>query len=129
MHEVGLITSLMGQVGESAAAHGIAKVLRVKLVVGKLTMAQPDFLRFAFETLSPGTIFEGAALEIEERPVVLRCVACTATISPEGMEYFCPACGGRLEIQSGDELFIEYYEGETEEENCAHQGSNGPASA
>lgn len=112
MHEVGLICSLMDQVAENAAQNGITKILSVKLVVGKLTLAQPDFLRFAFANLSPGTIFEGARLQIEERPLVLRCTACGAETRPEYLDYFCPACGERMEIISGDELFIEYYEGD-----------------
>ncbi|MGQ9511677.1 hydrogenase maturation nickel metallochaperone HypA/HybF [Thermodesulfitimonas sp.] len=116
MHEVGLIYSLMDQVAENAAQHGITKIRCVKLVVGRLTLAQPAFLQFAFENLRPSTIFTEAHLEIEERPLVLRCTACGTETRPEYLTYFCPACGERMEIISGDELFIEYYEGDDGED-------------
>jgi len=104
---------MMSLIKESAERNNIVRVLRVKLVVGKLILAQPELLRFAFETLSPGTIFEGATLEIDERPLVMRCERCGNSSTPEYPEFFCE-CGGTNEIVSGEELYVEHYEGDTE---------------
>lgn len=126
MHELGLIDSMMSLIKESAERNNIVRVLSVKLVVGKLILAQPELLRFAFETLSPGTIFEGATLEIDERPLVMRCQKCGNTSTPEYAQYFC-RCGGTNEIVSGEELYVEHYEGDTEEGGDGAEGRNGTA--
>lgn len=45
-----------------------ARVERIKLVVGKLSMALPDSLQFAFEAIKAGEeLFRQADLEIEEK--------------------------------------------------------------
>ncbi|MEW6446743.1 MAG: hydrogenase maturation nickel metallochaperone HypA [Bacillota bacterium] len=126
MHELGLIDSMMSLVKESAEKNNIVRVLSIKLVVGKLILAQPELLRFAFEALSPGTIFEGARLEIEERPLVMCCQKCGNTSSPEYAQYFCQ-CGGTNKIVSGEELYVANYEGDTGEDEDGAEGRNGTA--
>ncbi|MGO0121729.1 hydrogenase maturation nickel metallochaperone HypA [Desulfothermobacter acidiphilus] len=127
MHELGIVQSMMEMVEESAVANRIVKVTRVKLVVGQLTLAQPDLLQFAFATLTPGTIFEGAELEVEERPLVLRCCSCGATFAPEYIQYACPTCGERCEVTSGKELYVDFFEGDTEEEEHGNKSGDGAA--
>ncbi|ACX53089.1 hydrogenase nickel insertion protein HypA [Ammonifex degensii KC4] len=122
MHELSIVQSMMELIQESAAANRVRRVTKVKLVVGQLTLAQPDLLQFAFATLAPETIFEGAVLEIEERPLVMRCRQCGETFKPEYIQYACPSCGGRCEVVSGKELYVDFYEGDTEEEEEEEHG-------
>ncbi|MEW6574077.1 MAG: hydrogenase maturation nickel metallochaperone HypA [Bacillota bacterium] len=126
MHELSLISSMMSLIKENTEKNNIVRVLSIKLVVGKLILAQPELLRFAFETLSTGTIFEGATLEIEERPLVMRCRKCGNTSTPEYAQYFC-RCGGTNELVSGEELYVEHYEGDSGEGDDGSQGCNGTA--
>ncbi|MDI6632468.1 MAG: hydrogenase maturation nickel metallochaperone HypA, partial [Thermoanaerobacteraceae bacterium] len=111
MHELSLVESMMSSIAESAAENNIIRVIRVKLVVGRLNLAQPELLQFAFDALRTGTIFEAATLEIEERPLVMRCRKCGGTFTPDYVNFFCPGCGGQAEIVAGQELYIEHYEG------------------
>lgn len=127
MHELSLVESMMSSIAESAAENNIIRVIRVKLVVGRLNLAQPELLQFAFEALRAGTIFEGATLEIEERPLLMRCRKCGETFAPDYVNFFCPGCGGQAEIIAGQELYIEHYEGETGEDADGAEGGNGPA--
>lgn len=125
MHELSLIQAVMEEIEQAARAHNISRVARVKLVVGRLTAALPDALQFAFEALSPGTIFEGAELEIEEVDIRLRCPACGRETVVKEITYWCPACGTRAEIVAGKELYIDYFEGR-QEEGLRDEGSDGP---
>ena len=129
MHELSLVEAMMSSVAESAAENNITRVVRIKIVVGKLNLAQPELLRFAFNALQAGTVFEGATLEIEERPLVTRCQKCGNTCAPEYPAYFCSLCGGRVEVVTGQELYIEHYEGETggDGDKDGAKGSDGPA--
>ncbi|MCL6558984.1 MAG: hydrogenase maturation nickel metallochaperone HypA [Firmicutes bacterium] len=111
MHEFSLVESMVQLVKQSASENGIKRVSRVKLVVGKLIMAQPELLQFSFEILRGGTVLEEATLEIEERPLVMRCRECGNSYSPELAEFFCPVCNGAAEVLSGKELYVEHYEG------------------
>lgn len=125
MHEIGLIQAVMDEVSRVAEANGVKRVTRVRLVVGRLNGAIPEALEFAFSVLTPGTMFEGARLEIESVPVRLNCPHCGAESQGEDLAYFCPECGGRARIVAGQELYIDYFEGDDEDED-AGEGSDGP---
>ncbi|MEW5762532.1 MAG: hydrogenase maturation nickel metallochaperone HypA [Bacillota bacterium] len=128
MHELGLIQAAMEEIERAARANHIARVVKIRLVVGKFTAALPDALQFAFQALSPGTIFEGATLEIEEVNIRLRCPSCGRETTAEDITYWCPACGARAEVVGGKELYIDYFEGD-EEEGLEDEGSAGPEAA
>ncbi|MEW5953877.1 MAG: hydrogenase maturation nickel metallochaperone HypA [Bacillota bacterium] len=113
MHEISLVQSLLKTVIESAAANSISSVHRIRLVVGEMHGALPDALQFAFEVLSGGTVCAGAMLEVEKRPLVLRCSPCGQEFGPEGISRRCPACGGSsVVLVSGDEMCVDCYEGD-----------------
>lgn len=128
MHELGLIQAAMEEIERAALANNIRRVVKVKLVVGKMNGALPDALQFAFGVLTPETMFEGAELEIEEVDVRLRCPACGRESVVGEITYWCPECGARAEIVGGRELYIDYFEGD-EEEGLNDEGGNGPEAA
>ncbi|RJX21993.1 MAG: hydrogenase maturation nickel metallochaperone HypA [Ammonifex sp.] len=125
MHEFSLVESMIELVKQSAAENHITRVTSVKLIVGKLIMAQPELLRFSFDVLSGGTILEGATLEIEERPLLMRCQGCGNEYAPDFFEVVCPECTGIGEVLSGKELHIEHYEGDSGEDDDGVEGGNG----
>lgn len=115
MHEFSLIESVLGMVKESAAQNSITKVNRVKLVVGKLSMALPDSLHFAFDAIrATEVLFRNANLEIEEKEIMVSCQQCQQTFPMEDRYCFvCPWCSSTaIEIIQGRELYLDYYEGE-----------------
>ena len=114
MHEVSLIAGLLEMVAVSAKEQGIARVTKVHLVVGAGHGALPEALSLAFAALSQGTECAGAELTVEKLSIFLRCCACHHEYSPPGWPYVsCPRCGSlTVQLLQGDELYVEYYEGE-----------------
>lgn len=124
MHEIGLMTSVMEQITESARENGIERVTKVKLVLGKMNGALPDALEFAWEIMTPDSIFVGAALEIEQVDIVVECPKCGAESAVGEIAYFCPACGARASVKKGQEFYIDFYEGDERKEDTV-EGSDG----
>ena len=63
MHELALATAV---VDICAARADGARVIRVRLEVGRLAAVLPDALRFCFDACARGTPVAGAALDIIE---------------------------------------------------------------
>ena len=76
MHELGIMTGVLESAEEAAKNAGADKVLKISLSVGVMTEAIEDVLRFAFDALSEGTIFEGCVLEITMIQPVSICLDC-----------------------------------------------------
>ena len=115
MHELSLMQSVMDIVRDSTVQNNIQRVNKVKLVVGKFSMALPDSLHFAFEAIAGvEPLFQGAVLEIEEKAIVCKCQLCQQTIEIEDSYHFvCSSCGStQVEIIQGRELYLDYYEGD-----------------
>lgn len=107
--------SVINLVEEKAKAYGLVKVTKIKLVVGKMTMAFPEALEMAFSALSRGTVAQSAKLEIEQREVRLRCPNCELEFVPELPYFACLRCGHvAYQFIQGRELYLEYFEGEGE---------------
>ena len=106
MHEAGIMESALAIVGREAASHGASRVERVTLRVGAISGAEPEALRFAFEALSPGTIAEGAELEIQSVPARAYCAGCDGDFTIGGGFVFeCPVCRALSgDVRSGREL-------------------------
>ena len=117
MHEMSLMTEMAELLAKSAKENHIGQITRVKLVVGKMTMALPDALKMAFEVLRAAAPFSpDAVLEIEERETKGLCGDCGASFLVENnYRFVCPFCQGlKIDILSGRELYVEHYEGEEE---------------
>jgi hydrogenase nickel incorporation protein HypA/HybF len=107
MHELAIAQSLLEIVEHEARPYEGARVKRIFLRIGKLSAVVPDALRFAFDAITHGGMVEGAALEIEEVPLSIRCHACREDFMVEDPFMICPHCGGGdVEMISGRELEI-----------------------
>jgi len=115
VHEVSLIAELVNILEQSAREHGIVQVKKVRLVVGESYQALPEALATAFEVLTTDTLAAGAELEIGQVKVLFRCQECEREYGGSEWPVPCPACGSfRRTLVSGNELYLDYYEGETE---------------
>lgn len=114
MHELSIMEGVLGMVRESARQNDINKINKLKLVIGKLTMIMPDSLQFAFEVLSQEEMFQGAKLEIEEVPALIRCNTCNSdSVQEDPYCFVCTTCGSnQVEIVKGREMYLDYYEGD-----------------
>ena len=114
MHELSLSSAIVNTVVKHADGRPVSAV---NLRVGHLRQVVPDSLEFYFEFVARGTVCEGAVLELEAVPGVLRCDACTADWEMDLPFFRCPECGGsEVSVVSGNEFEVESIE--VEEVQC-----------
>ena len=106
VHELGIATSALEAALARARDAGAEHVRRLELRVGELSGVEPEALRFALETILPGTAAEGAAVEIAPVAAIARCAECGRDFAPmDGTVFDCPECGSvRVTIRQGREL-------------------------
>ena len=92
---------------QAAEQAGASRVLAIRLCVGKWSCVVPEALRFAFEAVSPGTLAEGAVLEIETPDPALRCAHCGTEFAAKDIFAPCPHCAqtGGVPVR-GRELYL-----------------------
>ena len=109
MHEVGIAEAFVRAALEVAEAYGGRAVERIHIHIGRLQKVAPEALRFAFETVTHGTLAQGAALTWEEIAPRVRCGRCATVFQPEEEPLWsCPACGAATggEVLAGEELLL-----------------------
>lgn len=114
MHEFGVMSYLLQAVTEKAQEVGARRVLAINLVVGDRASLVDDAMLFYFEMMTPGTVAEGAHLNMRRIPTRFSCSLCDMTYEP-GLDFCCPTCGrvGQL-TDEGSEFLIESIEIERE---------------
>jgi hydrogenase nickel incorporation protein HypA/HybF len=112
MHETAIVQGLMRILTAKAREHGIARIVCVRLRIGRLRGLDVRQVRGCFEIFAEATAAEGARLEIEEVGVEARCRACGQTYGVPRFQFECPACGsGDAEVIKGRELELESFDG------------------
>ena len=120
MHELSIVSSVVGSVMESLERYPGARVKEVRLRVGALSAVVEDSLQFCYEIATADTPLEGSKLVVKILPVVMHCARCDADVELESVQSFrCPGCGELVgDLRQGRELeieAIEIEEGEIEE--------------
>jgi hydrogenase nickel incorporation protein HypA/HybF len=112
--------SIAGAIVATAERHaGGRRVTRVHVRVGRLRQVVPESLEFCFGMVARESVCEGAALELEIIPAVLRCRACAHEWEIESPPFWCPQCaGGDVSPVRGEELEVESIEIEEREDAC-----------
>lgn len=102
MHEMSIAESVLGIVAETARSARLAKVSAVRLEIGALAAVETHALRFCFDSVTRGSVAEGARLEIEELPGSAWCFGCCEPVAVAARTDACPRCGGvRLQVTGG----------------------------
>jgi len=116
MHETSIVTSLIELIRQRLADDGALlrgdRVTRVKMVVGPLAGVETAALRFAFEAVAPGSIVEGAELELVTPKLLAWCRGCEEEREVASVQKLvCPVCGApAVELLTGRELELESLE-------------------
>jgi hydrogenase nickel incorporation protein HypA/HybF len=112
VHELSIVQALIDQVDEEVRRSGhTGRVVRLNLIIGRLSGVHADSIRFGFEMLSPDTLLAGARLEIDEPLPDCRCAACAAITPIEELIVACPRCGSdQITIDGGQELLLQSIE-------------------
>lgn len=114
MHELSVMAYLLETVEGRAQEIGATRVLAINLVVGERTSIVDDSLLYYFDMLTPGTLAEGAELNVRRTTMRFRCARCAADYRPTGIDFQCPRCDTVGEVtDDGSELLIESMEVET----------------
>jgi len=107
MHELSIAQSIVDIVQANLPAADTHAVKSVKLKIGQLSGVVPDSLDFCFGAIIQGTSLQGANLDIEKVPFVLRCRTCKTSFESEAGIVLCQKCGGTdTEVVSGTELQV-----------------------
>lgn len=112
MHELSIIQSLTDQIASSAKEQGISSVKLVHLVNGKMSGANTSALQLSFSLFNSLPLFEQAKLVVDERDIIAWCSCCCQEQQIVDYRFVCGYCrSSQLEFLSGQELYIDYYEG------------------
>jgi hydrogenase nickel incorporation protein HypA/HybF len=111
MHELPITEGLLNLALKHAEEAGATRITQLNLVIGQLSSVVDDSLQFYWDIVSKDTIAEGAKLEFQRVPAVLRCWNCNAEFTLDGYDYLCPRCGSaQVKIISGDDFRLESIE-------------------
>jgi hydrogenase nickel incorporation protein HypA/HybF len=107
MHEVSLAGGILKIVEDVARREQFKRVSRLHLEAGTLSGVEVRALRFALESLAPGTYLDGAQLDIDTPPGQGWCMRCSTTITLMNRGDACPQCGTyQIQPTAGTELRI-----------------------
>lgn len=111
MHEMGITQGILGTAFDAAKDAGATRITEIRISVGDLTEIVDFALQFAFESLTPGTMAEGATLVVQHVVPKSRCETCGAEYEHDRFEMVCPECGSMaVTLLQGRELQIDSIE-------------------
>ena len=107
MHELSIAQNILEIVKEHLPAGVPSQVKSVRIRVGYGAGIVPDSLEFCFNAIIAKTPMQGAVLEIERVPFVVKCNTCGKTSSNESEIFLCSFCDGNdVTMVSGNELQV-----------------------
>ena len=114
MHELSMADAMVKTVLDVAEKNDATEIIEVTIEVGKLTMLNPEQLKFLIDVLVENTLLEGAEVNIVELPVELKCNLCeyAGLADMDDSDHYlaivkCPECGERnVEITAGRECNV-----------------------
>ncbi len=114
MHELSVMSYLLDTVEAEAQQHAARKVLSINVVMGQRASMVDDSMLFYFDMLTPGTVAEGARLNLRRTEMRFHCERCASDYAPSGDDFCCPTCNTVGQVtDDGSELLIESMEIET----------------
>ncbi len=114
MHESGLTEDLFTHTMQHARESNAQRVTRVRVIIGALSDATPESIRFYFDSLAVGTIAEGAELEFDRSPGKAHCTACGKDVTIDDLFTTCPHCGAyALQVTGGNSVYLDSLEVQT----------------
>ncbi len=107
MHELSLAGGVLRIVEDAARRERFARVSLLRLEAGQLCGVDIEAMRFAMTAIAPGTVLDGARIEIDEPPGQAWCMGCGAQVEIACRGDACPHCGSyQLQPNGGTELRV-----------------------
>lgn len=105
MHELSLAGGILQLVEQACARDPFERVTHLRLQAGALASVELSALRFALESLAPGTLLEGAVIDIDEQAGTAWCLQCEKSVPIFSRLDLCPLCeGASLRVTDGTDL-------------------------
>ena len=105
MHEMSIVEALLEAVQREIRAHASARVIAVRVRIGRLRQVVPKTLKFCYQAGVRDTPLDGSRLDIEEVASTARCAQCQAEFAVEEDWFECPRCQSvGAELLTGREL-------------------------
>ncbi len=115
MHEISIAGAIVDAVLDAAKKNNAKKVNEIFLEIGELTALNPEQLKFIFQTITKGTVADGARYDIQVVRPLIKCNKCSYNGTIEFLEklhFFlpvikCPKCGDiDVDIIAGRECCV-----------------------
>lgn len=117
MHEMGITQGILAASFVSAEEAGAERITEIRISIGELTEIVEFALQFAFESLTPGTMAEGATLVVNQVPAKSHCNDCGADYFHDRFEMVCAECGSMfVTLLQGREMQIDSIETDSSED-------------
>ena len=111
MHELSLSNGMLEIIEKRAVEDGFDRVLVVRLEVGALSCVERAALSFCFESVTRGSVAEGAHLDILDVAGKAWCWDCEAVVPLARRGEACGRCGGyQLKVRDGEQVRIKELE-------------------
>jgi hydrogenase nickel incorporation protein HypA/HybF len=116
---MGITQGILAASFDAASDAGAEKICEIRVSVGELTEIQEFALQFAFESLTPGTMADGAKLLVTHVPATSKCNECGMEYTHDRFQMICPQCGAfNVTPLTGRELRIDSIETPDEDGSC-----------
>lgn len=113
MHEVGVISSLLGTVEKIMDKEELTTVETIVLEVGELSGVVPHYMEECWPAAVYKTRFQDTKLEMEVIPGILKCNKCNKEFNGYKFNLKCPECKNDIDFTplSGRQLIIKEIRG------------------
>lgn len=111
MHELSLAGSMLEIAQSAARREGLRRIATIRVAIGRLSCVMPQALRFCFDSVTRGTLAEGARLEIVEVAGEGRCPQCGRIEAMDEPFGVCEVCAQPLVVTAGEEMRVLEIEG------------------
>jgi hydrogenase nickel incorporation protein HypA/HybF len=114
VHELAVTQSILEIALRHAENQKAKRISHLYIVMGEWSSTVDDSIQFYWDMISDGTIAKGATLHFTRTPVVINCLDCGHTYTPNSHELLCPICESiRIKVKTGEEFYLESIEIET----------------
>ena len=110
MHEFGICQRLVETILSELEKLGPPekKLLKARVVIGKMLQVTPDTFTSAYELLVKGTRIEDSKIEVLLAPITGKCQKCGWQGKIEENRFQCETCGsGNIQLVDGKELYVD----------------------
>ncbi|MEN4005985.1 MAG: hydrogenase maturation nickel metallochaperone HypA [Methanobacteriaceae archaeon] len=123
MHELSIADAIVKTAIDVAEKNNAQEISEVTIEIGKLTLLNPEQLKFMISVLGENTLLEGAEIIVEEVPIEISCKSCDfAGSAGDDLDVpiiKCPECEEQdLKITKGRECNVKSIKIEKDEDDA-----------